>query len=113
MSQPKVSIIIPVYNVEKYLERCINSLRSQSLEDIEIILVDDSSTDSSLAICNEAAAQDLRIKVIHKENEGVTATRDRGVKEAKGEFLFFIDVLKYDLPPLLKHVRHQNIPYVP
>ena len=69
-AQPKVSIIVPVYNAEKYLERCITSLKNQSLSDIEIILVDDASSDLSPEMCDKAAKEDLRIKVIHKENAG-------------------------------------------
>lgn len=88
---PLVSIIVPVYNIEKYISKCIESVLSQTFKDWELILVDDGSTDNSGKICDEYALKDNRIKVIHKENEGVTATRDRGVKEAQGEFLFFID----------------------
>ena len=91
MSQPKVSIIVPVYNVEKYLEKCINSLRNQSLTDIEIILVDDSSKDSSLKICQKAAEEDTRIKVIHKVNEGAGKARNAGLEIATGEYIGFID----------------------
>lgn len=91
MSQPKVSIIVPVYNVENYLERCINSLRNQSITDIEIILVDDSSTDSSLEICNKAATEDSRIKVIHKVNEGAGKARNAGLEVATGEYIGFVD----------------------
>jgi len=89
--QPKVSIIVPVYNVEKYLKRCINSLRNQSLEDIEIILVDDSSTDSSLEICNKASKEDSRIKVIHKVNEGAGKARNAALEIATGEYIGFAD----------------------
>lgn len=88
---PKVSIIVPVYNAEKYLERCINSLRNQSLEDIEIILVDDSSTDLSLEICNKNANEDKRIKVIHKENEGAGLARNAALKLASGKYIGFLD----------------------
>lgn len=91
MPQPKVSIIVPVYNAEKYLERCISSLRNQSLEDIEIILIDDSSTDSSLEICNKAAEEDFRIKVIHKVNEGAGMARNAALKIATGEYIGFAD----------------------
>lgn len=90
-STPKISIIVPVYNVEQYIVKCIDSVIAQTYKDYELILVDDGSTDNSGKICDEYALKDNRIKVIHKKNEGVTATRDRGVKEAKGEFLFFID----------------------
>lgn len=91
MSQPKVSIIVPVYNSEKYLERCINSLRNQTLREIEIILVDDSSSDSSLDICNKASKEDCRIKVIHKPNEGAGKARNEGLKFATGEYIGFVD----------------------
>ena len=84
MSNPKVSIIVPVYNVEKYIEKCINSLKNQTLSDIEIILVDDSSTDSSLKLCQKAAEEDARIKVIHKINEGAGMARNAGLEVAKG-----------------------------
>lgn len=89
--QPKVSIIVPIYNAEKYLERCINSLKNQTLKDIEIILVDDSSTDSSLGICNMAAAEDARIKVIHKVNEGAGRARNAALEIATGEYIGFVD----------------------
>ena len=91
MSQPKVSIIVPVYNAEKYLERCINSLISQTLEDIEIILVDDSSNDSSLEICRKYETEDSRIKVIHKENEGAGKARNAALKVATGKYIGFAD----------------------
>ena len=91
MSQPKVSIIVPVYNVENYLESCINSLRNQSLEEIEVILVDDSSTDSSLEVCQRAAAEDTRIKVIHKVNEGAGKARNAALEIATGEYIGFVD----------------------
>ena len=81
----KISIIVPIYNIEKYIAKCIDSVLSQTFTDWELILVNDGSTDNSGKICDEYALKDNRIKVIHKDNEGVTATRDRGVKEAKGE----------------------------
>ncbi len=91
MPQPKVSIIVPVYNAEEYLERCVNSLKKQTLEDIEIILVDDNSTDASLEICNKMAMEDIRIKVIHKENEGAGKARNAALKIATGEYIGFAD----------------------
>ena len=89
--QPKVSIIVPVYNAEKYLERCINSLKNQSLKSIEIILVDDSSTDSSLEMCNKMAVEDSRIKVIHKVNEGAGYARNAALEIVTGEYIGFLD----------------------
>lgn len=91
MAQPKVSIIVPVYNAEKYLQRCINSLKNQTLEDIEIILVDDSSPDSSPEICDKAEAEDVRIKVIHKQNEGAGMARNSALKIATGKYIGFVD----------------------
>ena len=91
MSQPKISIIVPVYNVEKYLERCINSLRNQSLGDIEIILVDDFSSDLSPQICDKAAESDFRIKVIHKVNEGAGKARNAALQIATGKYIGFVD----------------------
>ncbi len=91
MQQPKVSIIVPVYNAEKYIERCINSLRNQTLKEIEIILVDDSSVDSSLEICNKMANEDSRIKVIHKVNEGAGLARNAALEVATGKYIGFAD----------------------
>jgi uncharacterized protein (DUF1919 family)/glycosyltransferase involved in cell wall biosynthesis len=88
---PKVSIIVPIYNVEKYLPRCMKSLLNQTLKDIEIILVDDESPDNSPVICDEYARQDSRIKVIHKKNEGLGFARNSGLEIATGEFVAFVD----------------------
>lgn len=87
----KLSIIIPVYNTGNYLHKCIKSVLSQKLSDFELILVDDGSKDESGAICDEYAKQDNRIKVIHKENEGVSITRNRGIEIAEGEYIGFVD----------------------
>ena len=91
MEQVKVSIIVPVYNAENYLDRCIRSLANQTLQNIEIILVDDSSTDSSLKICQGAAEKDNRFVVIHKENEGAGLARSAALSAAKGEYIGFVD----------------------
>lgn len=91
VSQPKVSIIVPVYNAEKYLDRCVSSLQNQTLDDIEIILVDDSSTDSSLELCKKMAESDPRIKVLHKVNEGAGKARNEALKIAKGDYIGFSD----------------------
>ena len=92
MNNPAISIIIPVYNAEKYLRRCIDSVLSQSFTDFELILVDDGSTDSSPQICDEYASQDSRVKVIHKANGGVSAARNDGLDIAKGEYVTFIEI---------------------
>lgn len=86
-----VSIIIPVYNVEKYLRHCINSIIHQTYQNLEIILVDDGSTDNCGYICDEFARKDKRIKVIHKENGGLSDARNEGLKVASGDFLAFVD----------------------
>ncbi|RKL66427.1 hypothetical protein CR203_16175 [Salipaludibacillus neizhouensis] len=87
----KVSIIVPIYNVEKYLEECIDSILAQSLRDIEVILVDDGSTDRSRDIVDEYALKDKRIKVVHQINSGVSYSRNKGVEMAAGEYIGFVD----------------------
>lgn len=90
-TQIKVSVIVPVYNREKYLHQCVDSIVAQTLEEIEIILVDDGSTDSSPSICDEYAAKDSRVKVIHKKNEGMGVAYNTGMAEAKGEYIGFVE----------------------
>lgn len=87
----KVSIIVPVYNVEEYLERCINSILKQTLKDIEIILVNDGSTDRSREICKEYLKKDKRIMLINKKNGGLSSARNEGIKKASGEYIAFVD----------------------
>lgn len=89
--EPLVSVIVPVYKVEQYLPRCIDSIIGQTYENLEIILVDDGSPDSCGKICDEYAAKDPRIKVIHKENAGVSAARNTGLDTATGEYIMFVD----------------------
>ncbi len=89
---PKISVIIPIYNVEPYLARCLDSVCNQTLKDIEIICINDCSLDNSLAILKDYANKDSRIKIIDfKENKGVSIARNTGIKEAKGEYLAFVD----------------------
>lgn len=87
----KISIIIPIYNVEKYLKRCLDSLVNQTLHDIEIICINDGSTDNSLEILEEYASKDSRIKIINQSNQGLSAVRHNGLKLATAEFIAFID----------------------
>lgn len=89
--QPLVSVIIPVYNAEKYLEECCVSVLAQSYTSIEIILVNDGSTDNSLNICEKIAESDPRVQVIHQENSGVSSARNAGIQASKGEFIVFVD----------------------
>ena len=88
---PTVSIIIPVYNAERFIEGCIRSVTTQSYSDFELILIDDGSTDASGTICDENVQKDTRVRVIHKRNEGVSIARNVGIKEARGEYIIFLD----------------------
>lgn len=88
---PSVSIIIPVYNVEHYLKKCLDSLSAQTLREIEMIVVDDGSTDASLAVASECARRDGRIKVVHQENQGVSGARNTGLDAATGTYIGFAD----------------------
>lgn len=99
---PQVSVIIPVYNVEQYLEKCVRSVIKQTLQDIEIILVDDGSTDSSLDICNCLKKIDNRIHVIHKANGGLSSARNAGLDIALGKYVYFLDSDDWILPNTLQ-----------
>ena len=98
MKEYKISIIVPIYKVERYFERCINSVLSQSIPDIEIILVDDGSPDNCGKMCDDYAAKDSRIIVIHKKNGGLSSARNAGIDIAKGDYLMFIDSDDYVEP---------------
>lgn len=91
MIQPLISIIVPIYKVEPYLRRCLDSIINQTYTNLEIILVDDGSPDGCPAICDEYAAKDKRIIVIHKENGGLSDARNAGLDICKGEFIYFLD----------------------
>ncbi len=91
MQDDLVSVIVPVYNVEKYLRRCVDSIINQSYKNLEIILVDDGSTDSSGALCEELLATDKRIRVIHQKNGGLSCARNTGIAHSKGKYLTFVD----------------------
>lgn len=91
MKIPSISIIIPVYKVEKYLARCVDSVLGQTFTDLEIILVDDGSPDNCPQMCDKYAEEDSRIKVIHKENGGLPSARNAGMRVATGKYIFFLD----------------------
>ena len=91
MTTPVLSIIVPVYNVEKYLARCIDSILAQTFTDFELILVDDGSTDHCGRICDEYAARDNRVRVFHRKNQGVSASRNFGMRQIVSEYVTFID----------------------
>lgn len=97
----KISVIIPVYNIEKYIKKCILSVQNQTYSNLEIILVDDGSTDLSGSICDQIAQTDIRIKVVHKENGGLSDARNVGMECATGEYISFIDGDDYIEPEML------------
>ena len=86
-----ISVIVPVYNVEEYLEECLESIKNQTYTNIEVILVNDGSTDGSREICERFCQKDSRFKLINQENQGQSVARNRGVKESAGEFIMFVD----------------------
>ena len=100
----KISVIIPVYNTEKYLHRCIDSVLAQTYQDFELLLIDDGSKDSSGAICDEYAAKDARVRVFHKENGGVSSARRMGVAHSSGEYVYFVDSDDSILPDALQEM---------
>ena len=117
MSQPKtpnqelISVIVPVYNVEKYVERCIKTLTQQTYRNIEIIIIDDGSPDNAGIICDELSKKDERIKVIHQKNQGLSGARNTGIDEARGEYLLFVDSddwVHEDMVEVLYHLLVDN-----
>lgn len=106
MSTPLITIIVPVYNTDKYLRKCIESILSQSFTDWECILVDDGSTDGSPQICDDYAKRDNRIKVFHKENGGVSSARNVGLRNAMGDYICFVDSDDYITPNHLFDFAH-------
>ncbi len=102
MKTAKVSIIIPIYNVEKYLRRCLDSVKNQTFQDWQAILIDDGATDKSGKIADEYAAHDKRFVVVHKENGGVSAARNDGLKLAGGKYILFVDSDDVIHPQLLE-----------
>lgn len=105
---PKVSIIVPVYNAEKYLQECVESVLCQTLSDIELILVDDGSTDSSPALCDQYAVQDHRVKVIHKPNGRAASARNAGLRAASGEYVAFVDADDWISPDMYEKMLQTN-----
>lgn len=99
-----ISVIVPVYNVEPYIAECIESIQNQSYKNLEIILVDDGSKDTSGDICDQYAAYDERIKVIHKENAGVSAARNTGIEAATGDYIGFVDSDDYIGPTMYEEM---------
>lgn len=90
-NKPTISVIVPVYNVEKYLEECVESVLSQTFTDYELLLIDDGSTDSSGNLCDQIAKRDTRVRVFHKSNGGISSARNKGMDEAEGDWIVFLD----------------------
>jgi glycosyltransferase involved in cell wall biosynthesis len=109
VKMPKISIVVPIFNSEKYLDNCIQSLVAQTEPELEIILINDGSTDSSGSISDDWAKKDSRIKIIHKKNEGVTIARKTGVEHSVGDWICFVDsddeIPKQSIYTLYKHIR--------
>ena len=112
MVEEKVSIIVPVYNVEKHLRQCLDSIVNQTYANIEVLLVDDGSPDHSGRICDEYASADHRIRVFHKENGGVSAARNYALAEATGAYIVFADSDDYLGPDYVKHLMSSDADYV-
>lgn len=111
-----ISIIVPVYNVEEYLDECLDSIQSQTYKDLEVILVNDGSTDGSKEICEKYCQRDIRFRLINQTNQGQSVARNRGMKQSTGELITFVDsddVIKEDmLEQLLKQMTSENIDIV-
>ncbi len=106
MNEIKVSVIVPVYKVEKYLDRCIQSIFKQKYKNLEIILVDDGSPDSCGLMCDGYAVNDARVRVIHKENGGLSSARNAGIKIATGDYLCFVDSDDWISSDMIEHMIH-------
>lgn len=112
MNMPKISVIVPVYKVEKCVSKCIESVLAQEYADLELILVDDGSPDRSGEICDKYAQKDKRIRVFHKKNEGVSSARNTGILEAVGEWLYFIDSDDFiEFDTLSKSIEKINVDF--
>ena len=103
-----ISVIVPIYNAEKYIHRCIDSILAQSYTDYELLLIDDGSPDGCGAICDAYAAKDSRVRVFHKENGGVSSARNLGLDNAQGEWITFVDIDDYLHPEFLSSLYAQN-----
>ena len=108
---PLISVIIPVYNAEKYLRRCLDSVVAQTYRNLEIICVDDGSVDESGKICDQYAVRDARIRVIHQENQGLSAARNKGLDVAEGEYIAFVDSDDYILEDMYKKMLDKLLNY--
>ncbi len=111
METPLISVIVPVYNVLPYLEDCLNSLLQQNYPKLEFIIIDDGSTDGSGVYCDEFVKKDPRMRLIHQENQGLSAARNRGLEEAKGDFITFLDSDDQFAPDCVQYLRSLTTKY--
>lgn len=113
---PKVSIVVPVYKTEKYLQRCVDSILVQTLTDIEIILVDDGSPDNCPSLCDEIASKESRVRVVHKTNGGLSSARNAGIEVATGKYIGFVDsddtINENMYASLLEIIERENVDFV-
>ena len=109
MENPKISVIVPVYNADKYLHRCVDSILAQTFTDFEVLLVNDGSTDNSGDICDEYAELDSRVRVFHKENGGVSSARNLGLDNAIGEYVMFIDSDDFQEPKCVEMLLTESL----
>ncbi len=110
-NQPLISVIVPVYNILDYLPRCVDSIAGQTYRNLEILLVDDGSTDGTGALCDELAGRDERIRVFHKENGGSSSARNFGIEKAAGEYLGFVDSDDYAEPDMYERLLDAALMY--
>ena len=106
VKMPKISIIVPVYKVEKYLDKCVKSILAQTFKDFELILVDDGSPDNCGKMCDDFSKRDERVRVVHKKNGGVSSARNAGLKIATGDYIIFIDSDDYIDENMFSHMVH-------
>ena len=111
MTKPLISVIVPVYNIEKYLERCVTSIKEQTYSNLEILLIDDGSTDASGEMCDRMAGEDERIRVFHKKNGGSSSARNLGIAQAKGAYLGFVDSDDYISPKMYEYLYESIVKY--
>lgn len=102
---PEISVVVPIYNVERYLSQCVDSILQQTFVDFELILVDDGSTDNSFDICKKYERLDSRIKIVHQENEGLSSARNAGIDIASGRYIMFVDSDDFLLPGMIDELH--------
>ena len=105
----KITVIVPVYNTKKFLTRCVNSILKQSYENLEVIIIDDGSTDGSAQVCDELSKSDKRVRVIHQKNKGIATTRNIGIENATGYYISFVDSDDYLEKDLYKNLYKSMI----